>query len=365
MPNVLFSQPMLEQLNSVEIPWIYNDETEEQKQVKTTWLDEFNLKYMDTSCIDDCFRTFICLEICHLKSGIYDSNKQEISGVVGVSAALVQNDNGKLKVLDFANIKIGCNARNYAYGDFGKMLLQTHTYDAMFIYCAEYGSVISTFMSNLFPWSPFILNARSKGKVINLIKPFTFNIIQNELDLCIDAKSHSKACSMCNLTMFLLNIGNTKYLCSKREIKCQENIRNIQDRLYTAQETTKLNHISRTIEILFNNPRNINNNNKLIYLQQEGCNIHTVSIRKCRTTRYIEMSPNPLIFSYTPPEKRRNEIEINIKKFICSCDQENHIHSDCEEIKSTNSVKINKKRPFKRFRKQTKNVKTNNFKILK
>ena len=206
IPNVLFSETMLEQINSVTVPWIYNDEKEEQKELKQSWIDNFNLNYMDNSCIDNCFRKFICLEICHLKCGIYDANKQEISGVVGISAALVHNENGKLTVLDFANIKIGCNARNYAYGDFGKMLLQTNTYDALFIYCAEYGSVISTFMSNLFPWSPFILYARTKGKIINLIKPFTFNIIKNELDLCIDAKTHSKACSMCNLTMFLLNI---------------------------------------------------------------------------------------------------------------------------------------------------------------
>lgn len=366
MPSILFSQPMLEKLNTISIPWIYNDEKTEQQQAKLKWIEDFNEKHMTTSCIDDCFRKFICLEICHLKCGIYDSNKQEISGIVGISAALVQNENGKLKVLDMANIKIGCNARNYAYGDFGKMLLQTENYDALFIYCAEYGSVISTFMSNLFPWSPFILNARSKGKIINLVKSFSFNIIQNELDLCIDAKSHSKSCSMCNLNMFLLNIGSSKYSCTKRELKFIETSGSIQDRLSTAQNKPTSNHISRTIRALYNNPRNMNNNNRPIYLQQDGFNMYTVNIRKCRGIRYIETTNQPLLFTYTEPEKRHNKIRINIRKFICTCDQEDTIHSDCEETlnnKTFSPIKIPKQVYCKRLKTTKKPYKICNYKI--
>lgn len=330
IPNVLFSETMLEQINSVTVPWIYNDEKEEQKELKQSWIDNFNLNYMDNSCIDNCFRKFICLEICHLKCGIYDANKQEISGVVGISAALVHNENGKLTVLDFANIKIGCNARNYAYGDFGKMLLQTNTYDALFIYCAEYGSVISTFMSNLFPWSPFILYARTKGKIINLIKPFTFNIIKNELDLCIDAKTHSKACSMCNLTMFLLNIGCTKYLCTKRELKYEYN-GNIQNRLINT--INKSNHISHTIGTLFNNPRNLNINNRPIYLVKEDIYPYIVNIRKCQTTKYIETNNKPLLFTYNWTESIQDRLPLKMNEFLCNCakDDFNDIHS-CEDV---------------------------------
>ena len=102
---------------------------------------------------------------------------------------------------------------------------------------------------------------------------------------------------------------------------------------YDFNTINKSNHISHTIGTLFNNPRNLNINNRPIYLVKEDIYPYIVNIRKCQTTKYIETNNKPLLFTYNWTESIQDRLPLKMNEFLCNCakDDFNDIHS-CEDV---------------------------------